>query len=42
MPMFLLVLGEDESLCEKPRFALVNRLFFEMKSDVLKSLILDS
>jgi hypothetical protein len=39
MTMFLLVPRKDESLREKARFPLVNRLFFEMKSDVLKAVI---
>jgi len=42
MTMFLLVLREDESLGEKTRFPLVNQLFFEMKSAVLKSMISES
>jgi hypothetical protein len=36
--MFLLVHREDESLREKTRFPLVNQLFFETQSDVLKSM----
>ena len=42
MTMFLLASREDDSNRQKARFSLVNRLFFEMKRDALKSTILES
>jgi hypothetical protein len=42
MSLFLLADRERDSDRGKPRFPLVNRLFFEMKRNVLKSTISES
>jgi hypothetical protein len=42
MSAFLLVRGVRTNFLENSRFHLVKRLFFEMKSDVLKATIWDS
>jgi hypothetical protein len=42
MTTFLLVIGKRDVDREKPRFPLVNRLFWETKRNVLKSTISES
>jgi len=42
MTTFLLAIPERDVDREKSRFSLVNRLFFETKRNVLKSMILES
>jgi hypothetical protein len=42
MTAFLLVIGKRDVNREKSRFSLVNRLFFETKRNVLKSMISQS
>jgi len=42
MTTFLLAGRERDADLEKSRFSLVNRLFFETKSDALKSMISQS